>query len=38
MSGSYYAPSGSPAQATTTSSGNDAADGFSQVPDTTTTP
>ena len=38
MSGSYSAPSASPAQTTTTSSGNDAADGFSQVPDTTTTP
>ena len=38
MSGSYSAPSAYPAQTTTTNSGNDAADGFSQVPDTTTTP
>ena len=39
MSGSYSAPSASTTQATTTSSGNGAADGFSQVPDTTgTTP
>ena len=38
MSGSYSAPSAYSAQTTTTNSGNDAADGFSQVPDTTTTP
>jgi penicillin-binding protein 1A len=39
MSGAYYTPSSSSNQATTTTgSGNGGADGFSQVPDTTTTP
>jgi penicillin-binding protein 1A len=39
MSGAYYTPSSSSSQTTTTTgSGNGGADGFSQVPDTTTTP
>jgi penicillin-binding protein 1A len=38
MSGSYSAASSAPAQPTTTSTANDAADGFSQVPDPGTPP